>query len=1009
MNLFLHIIILSALLPCTNQAIASEKSDDDIRLYWTDRGITPWLWGERTKGMKIGDTFEKWNIPQVIPDLEKEGQILIPMPSDEGYPETEKEWTNLYSRLLEDIKSRVNVAVRSGVRDFEIQVVQNINIPGYFDSSERQPKVIAFIKIFSTVLNKVKEEITKEGYDVRVHGIWGSNGGNVAARVIPELEKNPVDKGLLVDARAWEDDVRDLYKAIKKNLIVINTAGDAPASPISALLIDEKMVAHHDTAKKLKEELPELRVIWVDVEGLDISILKHLSSIGEEAKLQYKEYTGNGYTKPTNLSKKELLKSIGIITPITKKKKQSSVASYPSLSQSLETSILRGEWEEVIEELGKDEGNIHNPVATYILAHAALATNRNNASFLLFYSLKKEEEFRLCAEWTSFLSNRNKENLIANYLAADAKVRKGQLDEAIKMLESLVESNQELTKSKDSYKPLALIYNVLGVAYLLSNEWDLAEVSFYIATNLDPKLADAYANKGALGVLRESSESVGTGTKDDLNKAITLNPNFAIAYNSRGAYYFGNGRFEKAAEDFKKSSEIIPFLPTVRLNQTLLSAINVEAMSLASILEKTTRKKRSHALGDVLSSENITENNFYKNIDDISDLPDEFWDKLETLYSLPEEQRKSLLDTLIQEYGLHKVRLAIFSKREMLVFKNEKIKRKIQELNKEMGPYIGKILIPQLAEALLSVCTIPSGVINTLREKGFILAVSKTGVEVAQSSIGDSLDHLGIVISSIPFTRFFLNSSPGSLAISIVTSALGYALKLSGHFALEEFNERSKQMLELYAQSDISAKQMKITFSLIRNVCKNAKCEEIDVEIRAEISRHVLFALYNKDLIEEIKNATAKGLSKKVNLKDENKKYYTPPPCPPFCCPPFCEGFALAVPPDDHYCGPSGCPPDDHDSGDGDDPTDKHDGDDGGPPDDPDNFRKNLLGLLASDLPHKSGLQNYLPSKKIYYKPFKLPPGGVSTEEIARAYVDKGNWPVLTSFGLVYNINFLQQ
>jgi hypothetical protein len=29
-------------------------------------------------------------------------------------------------------------------------------------------------------------------------------------------------------------------------------------------------------------------------------------------------------------------------------------------------------------------------------------------------------------------------------------------------------------------------------------------------------------------------------------------------------------------------------------------------------------------------------------------------------------------------------------------------------------------------------------------------------------------------------------------------------------------------------------------------------------------------------------------------------------------------------------------------------------------------------------------------------------PGGVSTEELAKSFVDDGNWPVLTTFGLLY-------
>ncbi|MGR3303713.1 MAG: hypothetical protein ACUZ8I_14605 [Candidatus Scalindua sp.] len=271
-----------------DQTVAEETHKNTVDLYWTDTGITKQLRGEPTKKMKLGDDFSTHNINSIIPNVHQEGQILIPMPSNEDLPKTEQQWNELSNNIYVELKGKINSGLKNGVKDFELRTVQNINIPGYFDSG-RQSDVIKFINAYTEALYKVKEDLFSGGHSVNVNGIWGSNGGYAAAKVIPELIHNPVDRGILVDARAYKQDVKNLYNKLSGNLSIINTAGDAPSF--------DTMVAKHEVSKSLKRELPNLRVIWTDAKGPDMFFRQHIKSLNPESQLKVKEYTGSGYTK----------------------------------------------------------------------------------------------------------------------------------------------------------------------------------------------------------------------------------------------------------------------------------------------------------------------------------------------------------------------------------------------------------------------------------------------------------------------------------------------------------------------------------------------------------------------------------------------------------------------------------------------------------------------------------------------------------------------------------------
>ena len=329
---------MSGIIPHSKQAtipaVAKNVQEDIVNLYWTDSGISPWLKGEPTKNMKLGDDFGTHNINPIILDVDKRGQLLIPMPSDKDLPETDQQWNELSKKIYTELKGKIDRGLKNGVKDFELRTVQNINVPGYFYSSKRQKKVTGFIKAYNEALYMVKEDLTSSGNNVKVKGIWGSNGGYAAAKVLSESNRISVDRGVLVDARAYKQDVKSLYYKLNGKLSIINTAGDAPS------LGD--MVANHNASKSLKRELPNLRVIWSDAKGLDIFIKQHIKSLNPESQLKIKEYNGNGYNKLGIMKGGDLIKTLLMDSKIASSKHNTISGIKPTPKNTSDTGGVIG-------------------------------------------------------------------------------------------------------------------------------------------------------------------------------------------------------------------------------------------------------------------------------------------------------------------------------------------------------------------------------------------------------------------------------------------------------------------------------------------------------------------------------------------------------------------------------------------------------------------------------------------------------------------------------------------
>ncbi|MCJ7728514.1 MAG: hypothetical protein MUO27_01330 [Sedimentisphaerales bacterium] len=227
-------------------------------------------------------------------------------------------------------------------------------------------------------------------------------------------------------------------------------------------------------------------------------------------------------------------------------------------SREIESALLEGRWEDVYLTLKNDSSHAGEPVSRLVMAHACLATNRNNASLLLFFSANDPRDRQLWSAWTESLLKLSGKNPIAAYLSADADARAGRLSPAAEKLTLVLKYESQF----------ALAYSARGVLRSIQGRWDEALLDFVAANSLAPELADAHANLGTYWVLREAPDAAIQAAEC----ALAINGEFALAFNVRGCARLGKGEFDKAVSDFTKAREFCPLLAIAAVNQATMLA-----------------------------------------------------------------------------------------------------------------------------------------------------------------------------------------------------------------------------------------------------------------------------------------------------------------------------------------------------------------------------------------------------------------------------------------------------
>ncbi|MCZ8026164.1 MAG: tetratricopeptide repeat protein [Microcystis sp. LE19-10.1B] len=100
--------------------------------------------------------------------------------------------------------------------------------------------------------------------------------------------------------------------------------------------------------------------------------------------------------------------------------------------------------------------------------------------------------------------------------------------------------------------PRAFWYVIRGGSYSLQKKYELALDDFNKAMKLNPNYALAYSGRGELYYYQKKYDLA----LADFNKAIDINPNFAEAYSNRGNIYYYQQKYELALADWNKAIEL---------------------------------------------------------------------------------------------------------------------------------------------------------------------------------------------------------------------------------------------------------------------------------------------------------------------------------------------------------------------------------------------------------------------------------------------------------------------
>jgi len=124
-----------------------------------------------------------------------------------------------------------------------------------------------------------------------------------------------------------------------------------------------------------------------------------------------------------------------------------------------------------------------------------------------------------------------------------------------------LESFQEAVRIDPNY---ALAHSGLADAYSLLDDFSLEppKVSMPLseraadrALALDPNLAEAHST---LAIINRDFKHDWPAAQQEFNRALELNPNYAITYNRYGWYLIGMGRFDEALMHMRKAQELDP-------------------------------------------------------------------------------------------------------------------------------------------------------------------------------------------------------------------------------------------------------------------------------------------------------------------------------------------------------------------------------------------------------------------------------------------------------------------
>jgi Flp pilus assembly protein TadD len=128
------------------------------------------------------------------------------------------------------------------------------------------------------------------------------------------------------------------------------------------------------------------------------------------------------------------------------------------------------------------------------------------------------------------------------------------LDRAVALLSDALAAAEELGAAGEAVEAREEVFFYRGNGYFYKEEVDRAIADYDRAIELEPDYALAYNNRG---VAYDDKGEVDRAIAD-YDRAIELKPDYAAAYNNRGVAYIHKGEVDRAIADFDRAIELEP-------------------------------------------------------------------------------------------------------------------------------------------------------------------------------------------------------------------------------------------------------------------------------------------------------------------------------------------------------------------------------------------------------------------------------------------------------------------
>lgn len=242
---YLTFVIIAVFAPAgaARAELPTTPGEADIVFHVTDFGINQWHEAYRT-GADFGEVAGGKKPNRVHTNLcarngACDAQVLLVMPANERLAEMSH--AELKAELRTQLQQKVEAAIANGRREFEIQLVQNINSYGYADQKQ-QALVADFGKAAYEAIGEVRENIIdQKRMTVYTDATAGSNGTVMLTRNIDSWSHyiQAID---LVDGRAGMKATIDTIDAVirltgKNNVRIFTAKGDHLAANRPAAIL----------------------------------------------------------------------------------------------------------------------------------------------------------------------------------------------------------------------------------------------------------------------------------------------------------------------------------------------------------------------------------------------------------------------------------------------------------------------------------------------------------------------------------------------------------------------------------------------------------------------------------------------------------------------------------------------------------------------------------------------------------------------------------------------------